>query len=75
MSPHPLANFEKQKNYQNEPKFYSVYSRKNLTKVKDGVYVINRDECKSKKPDWIAIFVKNDVTTYFDSFGIEYIPK
>ena len=40
-----------------------------------GVYVINRDECKSKKPDWIAIFVKNDVTTYFDSFGIEYIPK
>ena len=75
MSPHPLANFEIQKNYQNEPKFYSVYSRKNLTKVKDGVYVINRDECKSKKPDKIAIFVKNDVTTYFDSFGIEYIPK
>ena len=75
MSPHPLANFEIQKNYQNEPKFYSVYSRKNLTKVKDGVYVINRDECKSKKPDQIAIFVKNDVTTYFDSFGIEYIPK
>ena len=51
MSPHPLANFEIQKNYQNEPKFYSVHSRKNLTKVKDGVYVINRDECKSKKPD------------------------
>ena len=51
MSPHPLANLEIQKNYQNEPKLYSVYSRKNLTKVKDGVYVINRDECKSKKPD------------------------
>ena len=74
MLPHPLANLEITKNYQNEPKFYSVYSRKSLTKVKDGVYVINRNECKSKKPDWIAIFVKN-VTTYFDSFRIEYILK
>ena len=37
MLPHPLANLEIQKNYQNEPKFYSVYSRKNLTKERWGI--------------------------------------
>ena len=35
MSPHPLTNFEIQK-YQNEPKFNHVYSRYNLSKIKDG---------------------------------------
>ena len=30
MPPHPLTNFEIQKNYQNEPKFNGVYSRHNL---------------------------------------------
>ena len=32
MPPHPLTNFERQKYYQNEHKFYGVYSRKNLLK-------------------------------------------
>ena len=40
---HPLTNFETQKDYQNEPRFKSVYSRKNLPKTKDGAYVINLD--------------------------------
>ena len=31
----------------NEPKFNSVYSRNNLPKTKDGVYVINLDDFKS----------------------------
>ena len=44
MLPHPLTNFEIQKYYQDEPKFNGVYSRDNLTKIKDGVYVINLDE-------------------------------
>ena len=44
MLPHPLTNFEIQKYYQDEPKFNGVYSRDNLTKKKDGVYVINLDE-------------------------------
>ena len=46
MPPHPLTNFEIQK-YKNEPKFNSVYSRNNLSKIKDGVYIINLDEYKS----------------------------
>ena len=42
MLSHPLANFEIQK-YKNEPKFNDVYSINNLSKTKDGPYIINRD--------------------------------
>ena len=42
MSPHPLTDFEKQKNCENEPRFNFVYSRNNLPKIKDGAYVISR---------------------------------
>ena len=41
MLPHPLTNFEIQKYYENEPKFNGAYSRSNLSKIKDGVYIIN----------------------------------
>ena len=44
MSPHPLTNFEIQKFYQNQTRFNGVYSRDNLSKIKDGTYVINLDE-------------------------------
>ena len=40
---HSLTNFEIQKYYQKEPKFNGAYSRKNLPKIKDGVYIINLD--------------------------------
>ena len=32
-SPHPLTNFEIQKYYENEPRFYGVYFRDNLPKT------------------------------------------
>ena len=41
MLPHPLTNFEIQKYYENEPKFNGAYSRNNLSKIKDGVCIIN----------------------------------
>ena len=41
MSRHPLSNFEIQKHNQNEAKFNGVYSKINLPKIMDGVYVIN----------------------------------
>ena len=44
MPPQPLTNFEVQKNYQDEPIFYGVYSRDNLNKIKDVPQVINLDE-------------------------------
>ena len=43
MLPHLLTNFEIQKYYQNEPRFNGVYSRDNLTEIKDEAYVINLD--------------------------------
>ena len=41
MSLHPLTNFEIQNYYQNEAKFNGDYSRNNLSKIKDGGYIIN----------------------------------
>ena len=36
MPPQPLTTFEIQKYYENEPRFNGVYSRDNLSKIKDG---------------------------------------
>ena len=41
MRPHPLSNFEIQKYYQNKPKFNGVFSKNNLSRIKDGVPIIN----------------------------------
>ena len=73
MLPHPLTNFEIQKDYQNEPKFNDDYSRNNLSKIKDGAYIINFDEYESIGTHWIALYVNAKNVTYFDSFGIKYI--
>ena len=43
MLPHLSTNFEIQKYYQNESKFNGVYSKNNLSKIKDGTYIINFD--------------------------------
>ena len=75
MSPHPLTNFEIQKYYKNEPRFNGVYSRDNLSKIKDGVCIINFDEHYDIGTHWFALWVNNNNVTYFDSFGVEHIPK
>ena len=75
MSPHPLPNFEIQEFYQNESRFDIVYSRNNLSKIKDGTYVTNVGERKSTGAHWIVLYVNDDNVTYFDRFGVELIPK
>ena len=75
MPPHPLTNFEIQMYYQNQPKFNDVYSRNNLPKIKDGVYVINLDELKLIGTHWTTLYVNGNNVIYFDSFGVEHIPK
>ena len=41
MLPHALTYFEIQKYYQNQSTFNNgVYSRNNLSKIKDGAYVV-----------------------------------
>ena len=52
-----------------------VYSRVNLTKIKDGAYIINLDEYSDIEIHWVALWVDNNDVTYFDSFGVEHIPK
>ena len=75
MSPHPLTNFEIQKYYHNEPKFNGIYSRDNLPKIKSGTYVMNLDEYSDIGTHWVALCINNNDVTYFDSFGVEHIPK
>ena len=44
-------------------------------KLKKGAYVINLDEYENTGTHWVSLFVKPKYTVYFDSFGVEYIPK
>ena len=64
--------------------FHGNYSRDNLPyKIKDGAYIINLDEYYDTGTHWVALYVCNDSPkdvnnngiTYFDSFGVEHIPK
>ena len=78
----PLTNFEIQEYYQNEPKFNGVFSRDNLPNtIKNGVkrgeqaYVINLDEYRDIGTHWVAFYINNKTVAYFDSFGVEHIPK
>ena len=75
MSPDHSTNFEIQTCYENEPKFNDVYSKNNLSKTKDGAYIINLDEYESIGTHWIALYVNAENVKYFDSFWVEYIKK
>ena len=75
MPPHPLTNFEIQKCYQNEPRFNGVYSRDNLPRIKDGAYVINLNQYSDIGTHQVALYAINKDITYFNSFGVEHIPK
>ena len=63
------------KYYENEFRFNSVYSRDNLSKIKDRAYVINLDEYSDISTHWVALWVNDNNVTYLDSFGVEHIPK
>ena len=75
MLPHCLTNFEIKKYYQNESRFNGVSSEDNLPKTKDEAYVINLDEYSDIITYWVLLYVINNDVTYFDSFGVEHIPK
>ena len=69
---HPLTNFEIQEYYQNEPRFNGVFSRDNLPNtirftVKNGAYAINLDEYHDIGTHWVALYVNNKITIYFES--------
>ena len=60
MPPHYLTNFEIQQYCENEPKFNGVYSRNNLSKTKNGAYIIKLDENESVGTHWIALYVNDN---------------
>ena len=57
MLPHPLSSFEIQKYYQNKPRCNGVYSRNNVSKIKDGGYIINLDVYESISTQWNSLYV------------------
>ena len=50
------------------------FSRDNLTRIKDGAYIINLDDKQSKGTHWASLFIDRNIVVCFDSFGIEHIP-
>ena len=74
MPPHSLTKFEVQK-HQSEPKFNGVYSRNNLSKIKNVAYIINLDVYESIGTHWIDLYVNAENVTYSDDFGVENISK
>ena len=44
-------------------------------KIKYGAYVVNLDEYFDIGTHWIALYVNKKTVTYFNSFGIDHIPK
>ena len=73
MLPHPLTNFEIQKYCQSDPKLNGVYSRNNLPKIKNGVYVINLDEYKSIEAHRIPLYVFANNIVYFEKHFKKFI--
>ena len=64
---YPLTNFEIQKII--KMKLHLMLF------IQDGTYVINLDEFESIGSYLIALYVNENRIIYFDSFGVEHIPK
>ena len=52
-----------------------VFIREVVYLKKDGTCTINVGQYESVGTHWLALYVNGDNITYFDSFGLEYIPK
>ena len=39
------------------------------------MYIINLDDKNNKGTHWVSLFINKNTAVYFDSLGIEYIPK
>ena len=46
-----------------------------LVEIIYGAYVINLDEYHDIGTHWVALYVNNKTVIYFDSFGVEHIPR
>ena len=65
---HLLSNIEITKYFNNDLRFNGVFSRNNLSRIKDGVYVINLDDKKIKGRHCVKLFIDRNTAVYFHSF-------
>ena len=70
-----MNNVEITNYFKYEVRINGVFSRNNLSRIKDGAYVINLDDRNSKGTHWVSLFIDKNIAIYFDFFGIEYIPQ
>ena len=54
---HSLNNIEITNYFSNEPRFNGIFSRNNLPKIKDRVYVINMDDKNNKGSEYTLAFI------------------
>ena len=54
---HSLNNIEITNYFSNEPRFNGIFSRNNLLKIKDRVYVINMDDKNNKGSEYTLAFI------------------
>ena len=67
------SKFTKYFNYKS--RFNCIFSRYNLPRRNDGVYIINLNDKESKVTHWFFLFINRNTSVHFDSFGIEYISQ
>ena len=61
---------------QDEPRFNGIFSRDNLPNtIKNSAYVSNLDEYLDIGTQLVALYVNNKTIIYFDTFGVEHIPR
>ena len=44
-------------------------------RIKNGAYITNFDEYADVGTHWIALYCEQSEIIYFDSFGVEHVPK
>ena len=59
----------------NKIRSHELRSKELGSAIKNRAYVINLDEYRNIRTHWVALYVNNKTGTYFDSFGVEHIPK
>ena len=57
------------------PSFNGVFSRHNLPRVKDRMYVINLHDKQGKGARWVLLFIDPDTDVYFDPCEIECVSQ
>lgn len=70
---HPLSKIEISEYINHETRFNGVFLRHDLSRIKDGSYVMIFDDKKIKGAHWVSLFFDGNTEVYFAFFGTEYI--